>query len=150
MKRIINATNGSLEFDNAEEIQSVKTFINAPSVYVKLINGNPATSSFKAGDQILAVHIVGKNTHATPNFSIQSRQVEATSSTNFNRAGQPVAWYAPSIEGITDINWLYGPGEINPVALFLDVYSEVTYDYQASGNFTGYLHITVYYKRFSR
>ena len=139
MKFSIVANNGSLEFDENDDIEAFTTKITAKNTYEYLGSEH---ARFNKNAKIIAIHVVGKNIAATPTLFLSSRVGEYPLGTFdsdivLTPSGSPFG-------GVVDINYLITfdklDGFYKPYGI-KNVYQYVIDNYS---NFTGQILITTY------
>lgn len=147
MKRIINAQNGTLEFDLDDDVEVWPCYINAKNVW-SFVGGE--FYRFKPFDHIMAIHVIGKNTIANPELFLVSRMNEF-STLNYSSEeafhGNP---YALSMKGMVDINFLLNYDSVGNMLYGQFPESTLQFKLDNVSVFTGWLLINVYIKRNSR
>lgn len=149
MKKIINAMNGAIEFDQDEDVEILSCYIDAKNTYVD-VGGEFAR--IKPFDQIMAIHVFGKNTIASPQIHLYTQLCEFQSWPEVLTDESPLTNDGPVglLVGQADVNYLYRYNNCFNVLYGIHPQSIMRMKIHTSSTFTGWLHVNVYVKRNSR
>ena len=141
MKLSVVAQNGSIHFDENEDIEVIQTVISAKNVWQFLVTEH---TRFKDKSKIVAIHVVGKNTSATPNIILRARSSEYASGV-FEAEHQLTLDSIFNFTGMVDVNWLIHSDNFYD---FAKPHFQTVFQYQVlnASFFTGYLVINTYVK----
>lgn len=151
MKYLINASNRTLEF-NVDDVSIFHNKIIATNTWTDLYaNYDYRVDPF---DHVIAVHVYGKNTAASPQINLCYRtknMVSTVTTSQMNIHHNKLYTGADKLTGLVDINQVYTfnesmtlaglPANDNMIQVFIDPVGTA---------FTGYLYVSVYVVRNSR
>lgn len=147
MRRIVNAQNGTIEFNDDEDFEIWPAFLNSSGVWA-YVGGDHPKYVLKPYDQIMAVHVFGKNTAVSPRFALQVQLREhqgawATGDTRY----YPFSLYANTFDGLIDINWIFDWKNSNSILTDQFPRSLLDLKIEDGADFTGYLYANFYIKK---
>lgn len=139
MKTSIVAQNGSLHFDDNEDIELIETFISAKNIWTA-VGGDHVT--FPKSAKIIAIHVVGKNTAASPTIYLSNRDGNYDAGT-FGAEGRTILNQSFIFNGMIDINWLIKSDNFNDfTTAYLNTIFQLRVDNASA--FTGNLFFNIY------
>ena len=145
MKRIINAQNGSIEFDNDDDFEIWTASINTKNTWEFV--GSDYKHKFLPHDQVMAIHVFGKNTSASPDLNLFRRLKRYPVGTYTSAENLIFEADNNGFIGIVDINWLFDWKKTNSVLYGQFDVSTLEIMIDNDSNFTGYLFVNVYVKK---
>ena len=149
MKKIINALNGTLEFDKDDDVEIFRCYLNAKNVWVFVGEEHQRFKILKY-DHIVAMHIFGKNTIASPQIILNCRLQSLDNGTFTSASNVCYDLNALTMQSMADINFLLTSDQIKNLLTDQFDNSLLQLRIDSTSVFTGYLYINVYIKRNAR